>query len=322
MPYVALVFVLGIIMTGLSVRVLRTFGVLDVPNHRSSHSRPTVRGAGVGVAVCGIGAAALAAAAGMRELWVLAGLGAAFAILGLVDDLRPLGVAARLPAQVVLAVVALVTIRPPTSAVVAILAIAFVVGYVNAFNFMDGINGISVLHAAAVGLVWAFAGSVAGEPLAVFAGGVAASAALAFLPFNLPTARAFLGDVGSYFFGGWIAVSAMLLVGRLPLPVLLIPLMPYVADTVWTLVRRVRRGERWHEAHREHVYQRLEQSGWSHTRVSLAVGSVTLGCGALGIAAASANGVLPVLLATLAAIACAIYLALPELNARVEVGST
>jgi UDP-GlcNAc:undecaprenyl-phosphate/decaprenyl-phosphate GlcNAc-1-phosphate transferase len=312
-PYAIVVFALGLVATGVSIRLLRNSGVVDVPNHRSSHTRPTVRGAGVGVAICGIGAAILAAAAGSAVLWTIAGLATAFAALGLADDLRPLAVGVRLPAQLLLAGAAVALIPLPGGWAVGLLALIFVVGYVNAFNFMDGINGISALHAAAIGVSWAFAGSLASEPLAVFLGGVVASAALAFLPFNVPRARAFLGDVGSYFFGGWIAISAMLLVGRLPLVVLMLPLLPYVADTGWTLLRRVRRGEAWHEAHREHVYQRVVQAGWSHLRASGVMAALTLICGALAVLAASAVGALAPVLVALAFVACGGYLALPTL---------
>ena len=319
MTYALAVLMVGLLATDRSIRVLRRFGVVDVPNHRSSHSRPTVRGAGIGVALCAVGAALLSAGAGMPELWTIAVFGGAFAALGLVDDLRPLGVAVRLPSQVVLAAVAVTWVLPPAGWGLVLLAVVFVVGYVNAFNFMDGINGISALHAAAVGLTWAIAGGIANEPAAVFLGGVAAAAALAFLPFNLPTARAFLGDVGSYFFGGWLAISVVILFGRLPLAVLVLPILPYVADTAWTLLRRMRRGETWHEAHREHVYQRLVQSGWNHLGASAIIGGLTLVCGLLGMVAARSDGTLALISVGLAIAACVSYLMLPRLVAEREV---
>ena len=316
MTYALAVLVVGLLATDLSIRVLRRFSIVDVPNHRSSHNHPTIRGAGVGVALCGVGAALLSGGAGMPELWTIAIFAGAFAALGLVDDLQPLGVAVRLPSQVLLAAVAVTWVLPPAGWGLVLLAVVFVVGYVNAFNFMDGINGISALHAAAVGLTWAIAGGIANEPAAVFLGGVAAAAALAFLPFNLPTARAFLGDVGSYFFGGWLAISVVILFGRLPLAVLVLPILPYVADTAWTLLRRMRRGETWHEAHREHVYQRLVRSGWNHLRTSSTMGGLTLACGLLGVVAAQAEGALAVIPVGLAITACVVYLMLPKLIAE------
>ena len=313
MPYSLAVAVSGLVATAVAVVMLRRLGVVDVPNHRSSHSQPTVRGAGIGVAICGITAAAIAAGEGAQELWALAAVTAAFTLVGMLDDLHPLGVGIRLPAQFVLAVLAIALLRPPGGWFVWSVGLVFVVGYVNAFNFMDGINGISGLHAIAIGVSWTIAGGMADEPLAVFLGGVVAAAALAFLPFNIPRARAFLGDVGSYFFGSWIAVSVVLLVGRLPLVVLVLPVLPYVADTAWTLVRRIRRGDTWHEAHREHVYQRVVQTGWSHVRTSATMGSLTLLCGALGIVAIGASTNLAAMAVAGAVAACIGYLALPRI---------
>lgn len=322
MLYAAVVLLLGLLATWLSVRALRIRGVLDVPNHRSSHTRPTVRGAGVGVAVCSIGAAIVASLTSTAELFALAMLVTAFSALGLADDLRPMGSRSRLLVQLVIAVVAVLTIPLPGNRLTALVALVALVGYVNAFNFMDGIDGISVLHAAAVGGSWIFAGVVLEDPLSVLLGGVTASAALAFMPFNLPIARAFLGDVGSYFFGGWIAVSAMLLVGHIPVMVVLLPLAPYIADTGWTLVRRVQRGATWHESHREHAYQRIVQAGWSHGRTAGLVGGLTGVCGLLGVLTADVAGVAVGAPVVAAFFACVGYLAMPSvLESRSGVGA-
>jgi UDP-GlcNAc:undecaprenyl-phosphate/decaprenyl-phosphate GlcNAc-1-phosphate transferase len=320
--YALAVLTAGLLATEVSIRALRAKGVVDVPNQRSSHTRTTVRGAGIGVAACAVVAALVAAALGQDQLLRVAVLVAIFAALGFADDLLTLHAGVRLPAQLLLAVATVLVLPPPGGLIWAVLAVIFIVGYVNAFNFMDGINGISGLHAAAIGLTWMVGGLLLSEPLAVLLGSVAAAAALAFLPFNLPVARAFLGDVGSYFFGGWLAISAVLLLGQLPLLLLLLPLLPYVADTAWTLVRRVRRGETLHEAHREHVYQRLVLAGWSHTRTSSLMGALTLWCGAAGIVTALAPAGVAVLAVVAAGAACVLYLTLPRIVTGSEVVAT
>src|SRR5690606_15026464 len=81
-------------------------------------------------------------------------------------------------------------------------AAVWIVAYVNAFNFMDGINGISVAQAAVAGTAWALVGWWQDLPLVTAAGSIVAAAAVAFAPFNFPRARVFLGDAGSYFLGG------------------------------------------------------------------------------------------------------------------------
>jgi UDP-N-acetylmuramyl pentapeptide phosphotransferase/UDP-N-acetylglucosamine-1-phosphate transferase len=312
--YAVVVFVLGILVTPAAICALSRLEILDVPNYRSSHSIATVRGAGIGVAVVATAALSAAAIDIDRGLLVVALAAATYAGVGFVDDLRGLSVRYRLPLQVLIGAAAVLSIEITAPRVVVVLSIVAVVGYLNAFNFMDGINGISCLHAAAIGLTWGAAGLLSAAASAVLLGGMLAAAALAFLPFNFPRARGFLGDVGSYFFGGWIAVSAVVLYGRVPLLVIGLPLVPYVADTAWTLLRRIRRGAIWHEAHREHVYQRLVAVGWSHSQSAGLIGGFTLAAGGGGLVSAyvleeSFGGTVIVLLV---AITAAGYLVLPS----------
>jgi UDP-N-acetylmuramyl pentapeptide phosphotransferase/UDP-N-acetylglucosamine-1-phosphate transferase len=112
----------------------------------------------------------------------------------------------------------------------------------------------------------------------LLAGGGAAVAAggLAFLPWNARRAQVFLGDVGSYALGGALALLAAAAVLRgLPPEAALGPLVLYLADTGWTLQRRIRAGEPVLRAHRTHAYQRLCDAGWSHQRVTVVTGAVT-----------------------------------------------
>ena len=124
------------------------------------------------------------------------------------------------------------------------------------------------------------AGRVPGQ-----AGAAVAAGALAFLPWNAVRARVFLGDAGSYGLGLALALlAAQAVVRHVPLEAALAPLALYLADTGWTLQRRVRAGERIFEAHRTHTYQRLCDVGWSHQRVTLATTAVTVAVCLLGAA--------------------------------------
>jgi Fuc2NAc and GlcNAc transferase len=144
---------------------------------------------------------------------------------------------------------------------------------VNFYNFMDGIDGLAATEAVfacgAAGLMLLTAGAT---PLAWISLLIAVSAA-AFVPWNWPPAKVFMGDVGSGMIGYMIASLALLSAhaGALPLPVWLILISVFWFDATTTLFRRVLRGERWYAAHRLHAYQRLVQSGWSHARTTLAV---------------------------------------------------
>ncbi|MCL4531977.1 MAG: glycosyl transferase family 4, partial [Actinobacteria bacterium] len=164
----------------------------------------------------------------------------------------------------------------------------------NAYNFMDGIDGIAgsqAVVAAGTAASMAFWQGEFGFALfaAVLAGGVAG-----FLLHNWPPARIFMGDVGSAFLGYTFAGLAVLSGngsgGGLPFAVWLILLGPFLFDSALTLVLRIARGERWYEPHRQHLYQRLVRQGWSHLAVTsvyvcadLFLAGVAVACFTMGL---------------------------------------
>lgn len=246
--------------------------LVDVPTVRSSHAQPTLRGGGLAI-VAGT-AAGLAAAGAAAELWMLFGLAGALSAVGLTDDLRGLSPVTRLASQVVLGVVAVsLLLDTPLSGVPWWLGVAatvfFVVGYVNAYNFMDGINGIAAAQLAVAGGSWWAIGAHLDATAVAGLGAVTLGAAIGFLPWNFPRARFFMGDVGSYFAGLWLAGGVVFAVeAGAPLVPALSPLALFGADTTFTLTARIARGERFWEPHRSHVYQRLSDHA-GHTAVTL-----------------------------------------------------
>lgn len=158
------------------------------------------------------------------------------------------------------------------------------VWFVNLTNFMDGIDGITGVEAASIGIGLALIGAPAAPALIV------AAAALGFLRWNWHPARLFMGDVGSVPLGYLLGALLILLAkdGHWA-PALILPGY-YLADATWTLGRRLLRGQRVWEAHREHFYQQAVQRGWSHGRVALAVGLVNVGLVLLALAALSHPG--------------------------------
>ena len=249
------------------IRLLRAVEIMDVPNARSSHVSSTPRGGGLAV-MAGV-VVGVAVAHPPHELWLLVGSALLAAAIGLVDDLRGLSALLRLTLQFVLAVAvvgAVMGLTTNSGAAVAALALFGVVGYTNAFNFMDGINGISGFSGAIAGAWYFYLGSAHGDAPALTVGGaVLIGSCVGFLPWNLPRAKIFLGDVGSYGLGLLIAGLALLAYSEgMAVGIVVAPLLVYGADTGWTLVRRVRRGDSWREAHREHVYQRLCDAGLTH----------------------------------------------------------
>lgn len=193
------------------------------------------------------------------------------------------------------------------------LATLFFAANVNFVNFMDGINGISGLNGLVAGLAYAALGAAAAMPWLTVLGLITAVVFAAFLPWNLTPPGMFLGDVGSYLLGGLIGamVIAALTNGISPIAALA-PLAIYWTDTVLTLMRRLRRGERVFEAHRSHVYQRLTRCGLSHVTVASVAAIFTLGASLVGHLAARGNLAVLSSLALIMVIALA-YLGLPKL---------
>jgi UDP-GlcNAc:undecaprenyl-phosphate/decaprenyl-phosphate GlcNAc-1-phosphate transferase len=269
---------------------------VDVPNGRSSHSVPTPRGGGAPIAA-GLVAAALLIHGTVAVMFAIAV--AAFAAIGFADDLGSLPAGRRLAMQglaslaVAVVLVGRTALPPVLMAAAVIVFWVWLIGFVNAFNFMDGVNGISAAHALIAGAYYACLGWWRPDTFLAVAGAAVAAGALAFLPWNAFHARVFLGDAGSYGLGVALALlAACSVVRHIPLEAALAPLALYLADTGWTLQRRIRAGERIFEAHRTHTYQKLCDVGWSHQRVTLATGAVTAAVCLLGAASLTGHPVL------------------------------
>jgi len=305
----------GLILQPILIPWLRRRGVMDVPNHRSSHAVVTPRGGGIAVLVAlGVG---LAVAQITWQCWLVYLGAVALGLLGLLDDFG--GVDARLRLVALLAVGAIggAVLDSPAPVLLAIPIMAFwTAAYVNAFNFMDGINGISALSGMVAGLSYVAMGVQYSSSALAALGAALFGACLSFLPFNLPRARVFLGDVGSYGLGFSIAGSAWLAwAAGVPPLLALAPTLVYVADTGWTLVRRARAGAPLMEAHREHAYQRLVAGGLSHAHVSLGVAATSVGV-VLAAWAGMRFGILGVALSVTAIAAIlAVYLWAPNRRA-------
>jgi UDP-N-acetylmuramyl pentapeptide phosphotransferase/UDP-N-acetylglucosamine-1-phosphate transferase len=152
-----------------------------------------------------------------------------------------------------------------------IVAVLWVVGLTNAYNFMDGIDGISGAQAIVAGVAFALAAAKGGlTGTAVCAIAIAAANA-GFLIHNWSPARVFMGDVGSAFLGFSFAVMALEIAAWSPSAAFAaaLSLWPFILDTSLTFLRRAFRGENVFQSHRSHLYQRLVIAGWSHARVTV-----------------------------------------------------
>jgi UDP-N-acetylmuramyl pentapeptide phosphotransferase/UDP-N-acetylglucosamine-1-phosphate transferase len=256
------------------------------PNARSSHRIPTPQGGGIAVlaaTIIPIAVLAFILAPDIRLNWgsgadfrfvrivLLAAIG--LAVVGAVDDIRPLPAVPRLLLQIVAvtAVVAATGTRLfpawiPEGFEIAFLVLAGV-WFVNLVNFMDGLDWITVAEMVPITAFLAGFGLVTLAPIA-FVAACLCGALIGFSPFNKPVARLFLGDVGSLPIGllvGWMLLE-LAATGAIATAILL-PLY-YLMDATITLFRRLARREKIWEAHRGHFYQKATDNGFSALQVS------------------------------------------------------
>ena len=258
-----------------TVTLLRKNQIIDIPNHRSSHSRATVRGAGVALGLAAI-LTLVVTDAPVSSLVAVA----CFTGLGLADDLRSLPAKARLSIQFAVAVVVAGTyvysddVVQKDSLLIVGTCVVTLLFFVNAVNFMDGINGITLIHGVILGGAYSLICFNSGLDSWGILGTTLVGLSVAFLPWNLGnTAQVFLGDSGSYLYGAivGILVAVVLLQG----PGFLVaigPILIYAVDVIGTIATRSIKRENIFEAHRDHIFQQLVTSGWTHNKSAGLVG--------------------------------------------------
>ena len=300
----AVTFAVGLVAALVFTPVVRSLarqtGMIDRPNRRSLHTEGIPRGGGVAI-LAAAAAGLIVGGAGRLELdeWALLLGVLAVALTGLADDRFGVRPAIRIVIQLA-AACALVTatggipnlplpppLDLPLGPLAGPLAVLWLVAVTNFFNFLDGIDGLASVQAVitGVGAAW-----LAWDPFAARTGAALAGGSGGFLAFNWAPARIFLGDVGSLTMGYTLAAIPFLAPLESRSAVLFwtaMSLWLFLADATWTVVRRFRSGERWFEAHREHLYQRLVAGGLSHARVS---GGLALASGMLTAMALVALG--------------------------------
>ncbi len=211
-------------------------------------------------------------------------------VVSAVDDRHGLPVAVRLPVHLLVAAATVVLLHGATSWWTLIVLVILVVWSINAFNFMDGSDGMAGGMAVIGFGCYAAQASLSGDPGVAVVCAAVAGAALGFLFFNFAPARLFMGDAGSVPLGflaaglGLLGWHASLWSGWFPFLVF----SAFLVDASLTLARRLARGERVWQAHKEHLYQRMVTGGLGHTRTALAAYGVMAASAALALAAEQA----------------------------------
>jgi UDP-N-acetylmuramyl pentapeptide phosphotransferase/UDP-N-acetylglucosamine-1-phosphate transferase len=286
--------------------------ILAHPNERTLHSMPTPQTGGLAIVVSVVISLIVAASVlaltepskpvlpkgvASGSVWIVLSMLLIF-VVSFIDDCVGLPALLRLGVQAVSAGIIIGGVGLTLSAVsipggptlllgiVAIPVSALVLLWMaNLYNFMDGMDGFAGgMTLFGFGFL-AYFGWQAHFPVMLVIATFVAMGALGFLTHNFPPARIFMGDAGSITIG-FLAGTLMILGVRDGVFEIWVPIMifsPFIMDATVTLVRRAFRRKRLWEAHREHYYQRVVLSGWSHRRTVLVEYGLMVGCGGLAV---------------------------------------
>jgi len=265
---------------------------MDRPGRRSSHTVPTPRTGGMAILIGTLVGLSLEAQPTMAFI-VAAVIGGVITVISFLDDIITIPSLPRLAGHFLVAglTLYLIGLEPPAlglpyaavplpTSVGFLVALLFVVGFVNFFNFMDGINGICAAQGIwggltlAILLAWGHSAADSAGNSFLY-GAAIAGGCLGFFPHNFPKARVFMGDIGSTTIGFVLATLTLVgarhaSLGGEPMPwvCFILPLGLFIYDATFTLFKRIARRENFLKAHREHHYQLLVRCGWSHAKVT------------------------------------------------------
>lgn len=281
------------------IRYAHSVQITDVPNSRSSHTKPTPTGGGIGFVIVSVVAVLVYAFqlghTGNSPLLTFSVILLIMAIIGWMDDKHDLSRKLRYGAQSAAAIAVIIfisnmdTFHLPYLGMMDLGLIGFVFAFVwitgtpNIYNFMDGVDGIASMQAIGASAGWMYLASSWQIPELLVINLFIFISVTVFLWFNWAPASIFMGDVGSLFLGFLFAIMpfyAAYLPGSPEIGLLIwiaaIMLWPFLFDGAYTLFRRAMKGENILQPHRSHLYQRLYEQNWPHHKISLLYGVFTL----------------------------------------------
>jgi Fuc2NAc and GlcNAc transferase len=289
----------SLVLTGIIRRFALRNEVLDLPNARSSHSVPTPRGGGAAVLIASALGIMLSQALGLVHAREALTLGFGMVVLGIVgwaDDRVGVKPPVRLAIHFAIAMWTVFMLGGlpsvqfgndslavgPIGYIVATLAIVW---SINLFNFMDGIDGLAGSQALLIFAAAAVLLFLRGDYSLATIPAILAATSAGFLAWNWPPAKIFMGDVGSGAIGYLIAGLALAAENNRSASLLSFAIIygVFIFDATVTLVRRLARGDRVMEAHRDHAYQRLTRAWGSHASVTAWAAAITFVLAILGV---------------------------------------
>lgn len=297
--------VAAFLMTHGLCRVFAARGLFPAhANMRSSHRGSTSRAGGLAIMLSFLLAAAiglwLGGAGPGEDIVVLLVVTLLMSLLGLIDDVASMGAGVKFAGQAVLAIAFIGLTGPVATLPLPVLgetdlgvlgyavALAWIVAFVNVFNFMDGLNGIAAGTALIALLALCVIAALGGLGAVFMTCLLLAAAMTGFFMHNYPDGRIFMGDAGSmgtgFFLAGIALIAAQTPEAAGGIAVVYVPLifLPFILDVTLTLIDRALRGEMVTQAHKQHFYQRLNQQGRSHGAVSRLYMMAALSCAVIG----------------------------------------
>lgn len=279
--FFTLELILGAVGAWIVAKYASNLGLLDSPSFRSSHSLPTPKGGGIGI----LGAFIFGCL--VFRLNYLFCLSITFiSLLSLLGDRTHISPIIRLFLQfstafIIICNVPMPPFYPPLESsaynfIMVVWAVFFIVGTANFYNFMDGINGIAgITGIIAFGLLAGYGMSHGKDYGYSMLSAGTALACLGFVPFNIPKARVFLGDVGSILLGFFFATITIRFTETFSEFIVLSGfLFPFYADELVTMFERLRNRQGLLSPHRLHLYQVLaNEAGVAHWKISLTYGT-------------------------------------------------
>ncbi|MFT4059905.1 MAG: glycosyltransferase family 4 protein [Legionella sp.] len=267
---------LSVVLTEVYCNLAQGTRLMDKPNERSMHSKPTVRGGGIifiGLGVLSLLILSYITSTPFLKQLVLALSIVMIATVSFLDDLYHLSAKSRFCVQALVALLATIFLRPEqlnlglltiSHPVFIILLVFFLVIWaINHFNFMDGIDGFCASQAAFLFVAYAVLFALYDSSFYQYFCLIMVACLLGFLIFNFPPAKLFMGDVGSASLGLLTFAVALIAQQKFQIPIFYWFMLNglFLFDATITLIRRFLRKEKWSSPHRKHAYQRLRQAG-------------------------------------------------------------
>ena len=295
-----IVFILLTIFSYLGVYLIRRYAekheLLDHPNQRSSHAVPTPRGGGLAIVILVLAAGLFSVReAGWNQGLIYVFGGAMIAWLGWRDDRHSLSPRVRFIVQGVVAAISIFglgyfkVVSIPMlgelhlGPVGIIITFLWIIGLTNAYNFMDGIDGMAGGVALSAGIAWMWLASNMHNVFALWIALAITASSLGFLGHNWSPAKIFMGDVGSTFLGYSFAVLPLIASTHGGDALMLGTLLMWtiIMDAGVTFIGRLIKRENVFMAHRSHLYQQFVIAGYKHKTISLLYIALTLLAGIL-----------------------------------------